>query len=194
MDTDRTRTLLHTRLVEFRCYRRGDGFWEIEGELRDLRGYDTVVPEKGQLPAGAAVHHMTITVVVDEDLVVRDVVSRMNATPFRVCGEVEGSLKRMIGVRMAYGWRHAINERLGGERSCTHLRELLTNMATAALQAIPTWQAQDRKRQGLGPTGDSRPHYLGQCHAWRLDGPIVHHHFPQFRQPCGIDGKAQIEG
>src|SRR5690606_11841643 len=120
------------------------GLWEIEGEMRDVRSYDTAVPEKGTLLAGASLHHMVITLVVDEELTVRDVVSRMEAAPFSVCREVEDSLKTMVGVRMGYGWRHNINERIGGTRSCTHLRELLINMATAALQAIPTWKAQQR--------------------------------------------------
>jgi len=191
MPTDRT--LLHTRLIEFKCYRRGDSLWEIEGELRDFRGYDTAAPEKGQLPAGAAVHHMTITVVVGEDLLVRDIKSRMDATPFRVCREIEDSLRPMIGTRMGNGWRHAIKENLGGERSCTHLRELLTNMATAALQAIPAWQAEERKHQGLDPIGESRPHFLGQCHAWRIDGPVVREHLPKFHQPRGTAGNAPTQ-
>lgn len=46
------RVLLHTRQVQYRCYRRGDELWEIEGEMRDFRSYDTVVAEKGNLSAG----------------------------------------------------------------------------------------------------------------------------------------------
>ncbi|WP_369796562.1 DUF2889 domain-containing protein, partial [Cupriavidus sp. amp6] len=45
------RVLLHTRQVQYRCYRRGDELWEIEGEMRDFRSYDTVVAEKGNLSA-----------------------------------------------------------------------------------------------------------------------------------------------
>lgn len=182
------RVLLHTRQVHYRCYRRGDGLWEIEGEMRDFRSYDTVVAEKGDLPAGTSVHHMLIALVVDEDLTVRDIVSRMKAVPFRVCREIEKSLTTMVGVRMGYGWRHTINERLGGTESCTHLRELLVNMATAAFQAIPTWQAQQRKHRGEDPLNDAHPHYLNQCRSWRIDGPVVREHLPQFYQPNDTAG------
>jgi len=182
------RTLLHTRSVEFRGFRRDDGLWDIEGTLRDLRDYDTLVPEKEVLPAGSPVHHMEVTLTVDDQLEVQSVGTGMQATPFRSCTEIEDSLRAMIGARMGPGWRHAVNERLGGTRSCTHLRELVINMATAALQTIPTWHAQENKRRGLDPHAGARPHYLGQCHAWRLDGPVVRVHHPRFHQPPSLAG------
>ncbi|MBS0407361.1 MAG: DUF2889 domain-containing protein [Proteobacteria bacterium] len=178
--TSSSRERLHTRSVEFNGYRRADGRWDIEAELRDFRHYDTQTP-MGLLPAQASVHHMAITLTLDDELTVQDVSARMMATPFSTCLEIETSLKPMIGVRIGTGWRRAITERLGGTKSCTHLRELLANMATAALQTIPTWHAQQNKKQGQAPVG--RPLYLGQCHAWRLDGPIVKRIYPQFHQP-----------
>lgn len=180
---------LHTRSVEFNGYRRSDGLFDIEAELRDFRHYETAVAEKGQLAAGESVHHMFITATVDAQLVVQAVCSRMAATPFDYCREIEDSLQAMVGARMAQGWRRAINERVGGVASCTHLRELLVNMATAALQTLPTWQAQERRRAGEEPLSPGhRPHYLGQCHAWKLDGPVVLQYLPQFFQPQQLAG------
>jgi hypothetical protein len=40
------RQRLHTRSVEFNGYRRPDGLYDIEAELRDSRHYDTQVAEK----------------------------------------------------------------------------------------------------------------------------------------------------
>ena len=180
---------LHTRTFEFNAYRRSDGMFDIEAQMRDFRGYDTVVLEKGVLPSGEPVHHMTITATVDEQLVVHTIMSRMLSTPFSYCGEVEDCLQSMVGAKMAQGWRHSINKRLGRTSSCTHLRELLVNMATAALQAIPTWQAQQRIKSGEPATpAGVRPYYLGQCHSWKLDSPVVLAHFPQFFQPQEPDG------
>lgn len=176
------RQRLHTRSVEYNGYRRADCLYDIEGQLRDARHYDTQVAEKGLLPAGESVHHMAITATVDDDLVVHAITSRMVTTPFAFCQQVEDSLQAIVGARMGQGWRRAVNERLGGVRSCTHLRELLINMATAALQTIPTWQAQQRRQQGT-PAPVQAPHYLGQCHSWRLDGPVVMQYLPQFFQP-----------
>lgn len=186
-----TRERLHTRAVEFNGYRRDDGLWDIEAELKDSRHYDTQVNEKGLLRAGEPVHHMAITVTVDDELVVRAVTARMLSTPFTVCREIEDSLQAMLGARIGAGWRHAVNERLGGVRSCTHLRELLVNLATAALQTIPTWQAQQRLREGR--TSTHRPHYLGQCHAWRLDGPVVLAHHPRFHEPATAVAATPVE-
>lgn len=174
------RERLHTRSVEFNGFRREDGLWDIEAEMRDYRHYDTHTP-RGLLPAQASVHHMLITLTLNDELVVQDAVAQMRSTPFETCLEIETSLKAMIGARVGYGWRRAIGDRIGGVRSCTHLRELLVNMATAALQTIPTWQAQQLRKQGLSVVG--RPHYLGQCHAWRLDGPVVQMLHPEFHQP-----------
>jgi len=148
--------------------------------MRDYRHYDTQVPG-GLLPAGSSVHHMMVTLTLNDELVVQDVSTRMAATPFSACLEIESSLKAMIGARIGNGWRRAISDRIGGTNSCTHLRELLINMATAALQTIPTWKAQQLKAQGQSAI--DRPHYLGHCHAWRLDGPVVKRLFPQFHQP-----------
>ncbi|PZO20489.1 MAG: hypothetical protein DCF26_03070 [Burkholderiales bacterium] len=181
------RQRLHTRSVEYNGYRRADSLWDIEGELRDLRHYDTQVYEKDLLPAGQFVHRMAITATVDDALLVREITSRMADTPFQFCKDVEDSLQAIVGVHMGKGWRLAINERLGGVESCTHLRELLVNMATAALQTIPTWQFQERHRLGE-PAPDERPHFLGQCHSWRLDGPVVMKYQPQFFQPTATAG------
>lgn len=175
---------LHTRTVSFQTFRREDGLFEVEAQLKDVRGYDTTVPEKGVLPAGEPVHHMTITATVDAHMEVRALESRMLSTPFGYCTQVENSLQAMVGARMATGWRRAISERVQAGESCTHLRELLLNMATAALQTIPTWLAQQRMQAGQDRTPDGqRPHYLGQCHSWRLDSPVVKLHLPRFHQP-----------
>jgi len=41
-----------------------------------------------------------------------------------------------VGCSMARGWRQAIQKHLGGVESCTHLRELLFNLATATGKAV----------------------------------------------------------
>lgn len=176
---------LHTRTIEFNSYHRDDGMFDIEARMRDIRKYDSVVLEHGLLTAGHPVHDMTIVATIDEQMVVRAITTRMLATPFAFCREIEQSLQAMLGARMARGWRRAVNDRLGGAASCTHLRELLVNMGTAALQTVPIWHAQQRFHAGKAATpGGTRPTYLGQCHGWKLDGPIVLKHFPQFFQPA----------
>lgn len=72
---------------------------------------------------------------------------------------------------MAKGWRKAIEANLGKVAGCTHMRELLMNMATAAFQSIGA---------AFSTGGDTPPLFLGECQGWRFDGPAVAEHFPKF--------------
>lgn len=177
------RTLLHTRQIEFRCYRLADGMWEIEGELRDFRDYETSGLEKPMLAVGEFVHHMVISAIVDDELTVQAIKTRMDTTPFRICREVEDSLNAMVGARMGPGWRRIINQRVGGIAGCTHLRELLTNMATAALQTVPTWHTEQARKSRRETDQRARPLNLGQCHTFRDDGAVVRQYFPHLYSP-----------
>lgn len=172
------RTLLHTRSATFQGFHRADGLWDIEAELRDTRSYDSIAP------ANAPLHHMFIRLVIDDAMTIQDIFARMDATPFGECRQVEQAMQRMRGVTLGAGWRKAINERLGGVHGCTHLSELLFNMATVAFQTIPAYRDQQRRQAGLLDSAlTEAPHYLDKCHSWRLDGPVVMHRLPQFHRP-----------
>ena len=94
-------------------------------------------------------------------------------------------MQQMVGVTMGPGWRQAIEKALGGIRGCTHLRELLFNMATAAYQTIPAYRERLRSQAGV-PESESEsgsaepPYHLGKCIAWDFDGPVVQRHHPRF--------------
>jgi hypothetical protein len=82
---------------------------------------------------------------------------------------------------MGPGWRQAIEKALGGTRGCTHLRELLYNMATAAYQTIPAYRDKLREQAGMArANSDKPPHHLGKCIAWDFNGPVVARNYPQF--------------
>jgi len=170
---------LHTRAVSYRGFLREDGLWDIEGEMSDTKTYAFDMPERGEMTPGSPVHGLAIRVTVDGDMVIRDIVASMDFTPFNECHRGEDPMGAMIGVKMGPGWRQAIEKALGGIRGCTHLRELLFNMATAAYQTIFPYQEHLRKPSGA-PQGTERPHHLGRCIAWDFDGPLVAKHHPQF--------------
>ncbi|MFP5442662.1 MAG: hypothetical protein ACLGIY_03515, partial [Betaproteobacteria bacterium] len=60
----------------------------------------------------------------------------------------------------------------GGVESCTHLRELLFNLATAAFQSVPAVFSSSNP--------DEPPRHLGQCTGWDFNGSGVKEYFPQF--------------
>jgi hypothetical protein len=176
------RTHLHTRQVRFDGYHREDGLWDIEATLTDVKSYVWPSPEKGRLPAGTPVHDMVIRVTLDDAMTIRAIATAMPGTPYAVCDQAQDPMQKMVGQTMGPGWRLTIDKAIGGVKGCTHLRELLFNMATAAYQTIPAYRAHMRREAGLPQHDDAGkpPFHLGQCMTWDFNGPTVQRQFPQF--------------
>ena len=168
------RTLKHVRRVSYQGFEREDGLWDIEGELHDSKAYDAISFRDAtqQRLAGEAIHHMWLRVTVNHQLVVQAIDVAMDAHPLKGCTAAQAALQQMVGCSMARGWRHAIQKHLGSVASCTHLRELLFNLATAAFQSVPAVFA--------APTSDEPPRHLGQCTGWDFNGDGVKQYFPRF--------------
>jgi hypothetical protein len=172
---------LHTRAVTYRGFHREDGLYDIEAEMSDTKTYGFDRSERGAMPPGTPIHGMLIRVTVDDSFTIREVATAMEHTPFNECQQGVDPMQRMVGATMGPGWRQAIEKALGGIRGCTHLRELLFNMATAAYQTIPAWQNQLRRQSGQpAAESDKPPYHLGKCIAWDFDGPVVARHYPRF--------------
>lgn len=165
------RTPLHTRAITFRGYAREDGLWDLEGELHDSKHYD-YDSSHGFRRAGTPVHHLSLRVTLDDSFCIHDIETSMDSTPFGECKVADQTMKKMIGQRMGPGWRQAIDRTIGGVHGCTHLRELLFNMATAAFQTLPAAFG--------GGDPDTPPRHLGQCTGWDFEGNGVKEYFPQF--------------
>ena len=175
------RSHLHTRSVVFRGYHREDGLWDIEAEMSDTKTYALDRSERGLMPPGTPIHGMAIRATVDDTMTIRAIASSMDSTPFDECQQGKDPMQQMVGVTMGPGWRQAIERALGGVRGCTHLRELLFNMATAAYQTIPAYRHRLRRQAGLPePESNEPPYHVGKCMAWDFDGPVVKRHYPQF--------------
>ncbi len=167
------RTARHVRRVTYQGFERDDGLWDIEGELHDSKAYDAPVHRgQGMRRAGEPIHHMRLRVTVDRQLVVQAIEVAMDAHPLKDCPLAQAALQQMVGCSMTRGWRQAIQKHLGGVASCTHLRELLFNLATAAFQSVTAVFAP--------PANGDPPRHLGQCTGWDFNGNGVKEHFPQF--------------
>ena len=167
------RTLRHTRRVVYHGYERADGLWDIEGELHDSKPHETrSLSHDGPRPAGTPIHHMAIRATVDGQLVVQAIEVAMAAFPLHECPKARPALQNMVGCSMARGWRQSIQTHLGGVAGCTHLRELLFNMATAAFQTMSS--------VFINSDPDVPPRHLGQCKGWDFHGAGVQEHYPQF--------------
>ena len=164
-----------TRETLFRCFQRDDGLWDVEGELRDFRQEEFTVRSGRLWQAGESIHHMLIRVTMDDEMRVLAIDATMEAHPHGICTETLAGMQRMVGSTMARGWRKAIDQHLGKVQGCTHLRELLFNMATAAFQALESTR--------LAAAPDALPPYLGTCRTWDPSSPVVERVFPLFYRP-----------
>jgi hypothetical protein len=163
---------MHTRKVEYRGFERDDGLWDIEGELQDTKPHAFEIEGEGEWAPHEAIHHMHIRVTLDDTMVIRDIAVAMDAHPHAPCPQAMPPMQGLIGETLGRGWRKTIERHLGGIQGCTHLRELLFNLATAAFQT---------RSASFAPTADGRPPmHLGQCKAWAFDGPVVEKVYPMF--------------
>lgn len=179
------RTPQHIRQVNFRSYERADGLWDIEGELLDTKAIDLPHPNgEGIRKAGDPIHHMHIRVTVNTQLVVQAIEAAMQAHPVQGCPTALDAMQRMVGCSMARGWRKSIDANLAGVAGCTHMRELLQNMATAAFQSIVS---------AFHTAPDQPPAYLGRCTGWSFNGPAVAQYHPQFVGWIFPEGKSAAQ-
>lgn len=179
-----TRELKHTRKVVIQGFLRSDQQWDLEAELEDIRAYESVSTERGTIPAGGTIHGIRVCVTVNDALLVTGARAIMTTVPYSTCPTVLPALGTLKGASIGPGWRKAVDERLGDIKGCTHIRELLAQIATAAYQTIPVWHAQKQGDVMQAPNGKP-PHHLGTCATWSFTGPVVARLYPQFSRGSG---------
>lgn len=176
-----TREELHVRRIDMRGYRRSDGLYEIEGRVTDRKPYDFVPGGGGRaVPANEAIHDMGVRLVFDDEMVVREVHTFSEAYPYADCPAGGTALQSLIGLRMASGWTREVRSRLDGGRSCTHLMELLTPLATAAIQSLSIV----RKDRPEPLDANGRPRKIDSCYAYAAERELVKIHWPEFHRPA----------
>ena len=187
--TDSTeREEIHRRQLDLRFYRRKDGLYEVEGSLLDTK----TTPFKRPLaveptPAGAAVHDMTLRLVLDESLQVIDVAAFMRTTPFAICQGATGTLAGLKGLRIGPGWNARIREMFRGNTTCTHLRELLGPMATTALQGTSQARVARMKEPGHATEHEAK---VDSCYAYAGHREVVARLWPHLHRPEPREGQA----
>lgn len=166
----------HQRAVTCCGYRREDGLWDIEGELRDTKSYPFPNHRGGHVATGEPIHAMAMRLTVDIDLTVRAIEVVSDAVPNPLCRAVLDNFQALVGLTIGPGFLREVRARLGGRQGCTHLVELVGPIATAAFQTLyDTREARDE-----GDPDRERPYIIDTCHTLRSDGPVVRKRWPQF--------------
>jgi hypothetical protein len=117
---------------------------------------------------------------IDSTATIVAVAAATDAGPYdNACGAITPDYQKLVGVRVARGYRDAIRQLLGRTAGCTHMNELAGAMGSAAMQAM--WS-------DLMPDPDQKPMNIDGCHALKSSGPQVAKFFPRWHRPTADAG------
>lgn len=172
----------HHRKIDCEGYLRSDGLWDIDLHMVDTRTYDCTYDEfhrDGVIRAGEPVHDMWLRFTIDLDFLIHDVQAASDQTPFSICPRAAGAMREIIGLRIGYGWIKQVRERIGTDKSCTHLMDLLGQLAATAYQTLhAALEERDAKRKDR-----EKPPILDTCLALSSSGDVVRNLWPEFYTP-----------
>lgn len=174
-----TREELHFRRIDMRGWRRSDGLFEIEGRVMDRKPFDFRPPSGPRVVSSQApLHDLGVRLVFDAERIVREVHTFSDAYPYAPCPGGGASLQALVGLRIGAGWSTELRKRLPPSETCTHLRELLLPLASAAFQSLaPFGDHEAVDAQGKSPLIDS-------CYAYGASREIVLRRWPAFHRPA----------
>lgn len=186
------REKLHTRSIEINGYRRDDGLYDIEAHLTDVKGFGQTNYDRGFIAAGEPIHGMWLRLTIDDTMVIVGSEAVSDYTPYAMCPTAAPNFARLMGMRIKAGFLRDANHAVGGTVGCTHLRELLQQMATTAFQTVSPARVQKEMRaEGTVPKPgsdvvDARitekmggpPKILNTCVAYSQSGPLVQRRWP----------------
>lgn len=179
------RELLHLRDITIRGYRRTDGLFDIEAEIADTKTYGFTIAARRVEP-GDKLHNMLVRMTVDADLTIIACEASTEFAPFANCGGGAETFGRLAGLSIRRGFLREANARIGGVDGCTHIRELLQQMATVAFQTSFVLPA----RQKSDETAANR--LVNSCHGYSDTGPVVKQRWPELY--AGPDGATAATG
>lgn len=159
---------LHNRNISIQGYSREDGLWEVEGVLKDTKGYPFELIDRGLIEVGDYLHQMTLTLVFDDSYTIREVRAQMHNTPYQDCHGAEPEYQRIVGIQIKKGWMEQVKTTLGRSASCTHLTEMLPALATAAMQTIRGYRLQFDPSYATG--SEERQTVRNTCFGFREGG------------------------
>lgn len=172
---------LHHRQVDIRFYKLADGTYEVVGRLVDTKTHPfrrQLAP--GNSPPGEPLHDISVRLIVDESLTIRDASAVMAATPFTTCRRAAETLNPLKGLTIGAGWNKRVRELLGGCASCTHIVELLGPMATTVFQGLAP---QRMERLNDPANEEARRAKVNSCYAYSAEREVVAQLWPHLHRP-----------
>jgi hypothetical protein len=187
------RERLHTRAIEINGYRRADGRFDIEAHLTDVKSFGQTNYDRGYIDAEEPIHDMWLRLTVDDTMHIQAVEAVSDRTPYRTCPSAAPNFSRLAGLQIKPGFLRDASQLVGGTVGCTHLRELLQQMATTAFQTINSAKARrelaaegvrdempgsDVLDKRITEKWDGGKRILNTCLAYDEKGPLVQRRWP----------------
>lgn len=172
-----TREPLHERSIVCSGFERADGLWDIEAQLIDRKAYGFPNHDRGYIEAGEPLHDISLRLTLDATYQIHAVAAAIDSSPFHVCPKAVEGVQQLVGLRIEKGWMREVRKRIGGQKGCTHLIELLGPLATTAFQSLHKVR-QAKATDEPGQTKD-KPVLLNTCHALASDSTVVKRLWPQ---------------
>ena len=196
LTSPQSREAIHRRAIDINGYRRADGLYDLEAHLTDTKSFGQTNYDRGYIAAGEPVHDMWLRLTIDGTMEIVAVEAVSDKTPYALCPTAAPNFSRLVGLRIKAGFLRDANHRVGGAVGCTHLRELLQQMATTAFQTInPAKVRQEMKAEGAGETPGSdkvdarvtekmggAPKIINTCLAYADTGPLVKRRWPHLHK------------
>jgi hypothetical protein len=181
------RRLDHLRDIALRGFIREDGLADIEAHLTDTKTYGFPSEHRGRIEPGDALHGMWVRMTVNEAMQIVACEAVSDHTPYAVCTEAAPNFSRLVGLTIGPGFNRMVNERVGGIAGCTHIRELMAQMATVAFQTLFSVRAKRareakaaRAASGAPEPPKRRPPLLGTCLAYAPSSSVVRQRWPEY--------------
>lgn len=179
------RQLKHRRQIDVQVFACGNGLWEVDAVLTDVKTRIAHMAEGPRAP-GTPIHDMLLRLVVNERLDVIAAGSESRWAPYAgICdihGDEQGdAYARLVGLNLLQDFRKQLRQRVGGVLGCTHITELAQVLPTAVVQAFA-----GEVIDTCGTVeGAQKPFQIDHCHALRSSGEAVRLHYPRwYRTPA----------
>ena len=173
--------LVHTRQITCRGYRRKDGLWQIEATLSDDKGQAVPFRSRPDVPSGERMHDFSLAVLID-DYTIRNISAKTLAAPWPICSDVAAHYEKLVGLRIGAGFNRDVRELLGGPLGCTHLTDLLGQVANTYMQTTFPDRLARQQRASDDPRqwpDQGTIAFVDACYAWRRDGAELAGEYPQ---------------
>ena len=175
---DMEREHIHTRTITIEAFRRADGMMDVEGRITDVKPFDHQMMDEVR-KAGEPVHDLSIRITLDDTLKVVKAVASMDQGAHDLCPRAAPNFKNIEGLRIGPGWNKNVKAAMAPGLGCTHIIEMLAQMASGAMQA--GWSRKVGEPYEMVPLEEREmtPGMINSCYPYRQNSPWIEENFPK---------------